>query len=197
VAHVELEGLEKEFFMSSLKQNNSFKKAYEVQRKTSGGQSFNKTLKGQSKLNVLYFVHSGRGTGTNTKITSADQLDKLQQGYFGSGFKAVTKKAVNTAMGKEGLILIGIKDRELEDLVEGTATLNHEEHHAESTLEGNEQEDKNEKDHESYYGEYRWDSPSNEKVKNDRKYQNTKANQQLNEIIKMWNKDIKDKKKND
>ena len=67
--------------------------------------------------------------------------------------------------------------------------MNHEEFHAESILDGNESEDKNEKDHEKYYGEYRSDSPNDSDVKNDPKYKNTEARKQQKEIDEIIQKE--------
>ena len=58
----------------------------------------------------------------------------------------------------------------MEKIDESTYTLNHEEFHAESTLDGNSGSEKTKEDHGKYYGEKRSDSPNDADVKTNPKY---------------------------
>lgn len=78
-----------------------------------------------------------------------------------------------------------------EESNEAAYTLNHEEFHAESALDGNEGVEKEGKDHGKYYGENKKNSPDDEEVKTDPKYANSEALKQYKEIDKIVEKNEK------
>ncbi len=183
-AHIELEGLEKVFFMKARSKN--FDKVYKIQRQTSGGQRFFSKLKSQSEYNVLYF-QSGLGEGVSTSISKIDDFKKLKKNNS-STFVGVTEEAVSLSLEKDKkLILVGVayKLTDKEELNEATYTLNHEEFHAESTIDGNKGVEKEAEDHGKYYDEKSKTSPNDKEVKSDSKYSKSKANKQYKEIDKI------------
>ena len=187
--HVELEGLEKVYFMNPTANSKGFKRAYRIQRRTSGGKRFSTKLKNQSQYNVLYFRTNSQYSGVSKVVSNIDNFNQAKKD-FPSTFKEVSEKGVSKAMeGGKKVILIGVDkgDTDKENSNTATYTLNHEEFHAESTLDGNNGKDKNSEDHEKYYGKKSYYSPDEDAVKTDPKYANSEAKKQYDEIDKLIN----------
>lgn len=194
VAHIELEGLEKVSIQKGLDKNESYNIVYSTQRETSGGKRFSSKLQNQKEVNVLYFLSNDYSSGSNTPkpLSSMEEYGELKKANK-SRYSELDDKEVETAMEGKSLMLIGIdKDALGKKIDESTYTLNHEEFHAESTLDGNSGPEKNKEDHDKYYGEKRSDSPNDSDVKTNPKYSNTIANKQYKEIDKI----LETKKKN-
>jgi hypothetical protein len=193
IAHIELEGLEKVTFQQGLLQNENYKKILNVQAQTSGGKRFRDKFVNQNEYNILYFTHDGVFDGANTSISSIEEFNSLKDNlpiFYGD----LEENLVKDALGDNKLILININDKfiEKEDLSktkEGSYTLNHEEYHAEKTIEGVVGKNKNPKDHLGYYGEYRSDSPNDSDVKNMDMYKNSEAKKQMDEIDSIIKRD--------
>lgn len=102
-------------------------------------------------------------------------------------YEGVTEEIIKKAMEGKTFILIGddkyhTYTHEKYCVKEMADTLNHEEFHAESTLEGNSGPEKNSDENEGYYGEKRDDSPKGTAVKVNSKYAKTIVKEQMYEI---------------
>ncbi|WP_068944518.1 MULTISPECIES: RHS repeat domain-containing protein [Chryseobacterium] len=82
VAHRELEGLEKVFFQNVLFKDERFQKAYQAERKTTGGKEFSKAVSSQNKINVLYTNFSStNATGIAPLIDNKKNFSEISKTF--------------------------------------------------------------------------------------------------------------------
>ena len=191
IAFIELEGLEKVFYHSSL--SSDFRTVLEVERETPVGCEFHTTLKDQDKVDVVYFgiPKDALDEGLHKEIKSADHYERVKKRYP-AAFRNVSVDKIEEHFSEnkgKTLMLIGIRKETTKfnwekdesyiakiPINEAAKTLNHEEYHGLKVLKGeNIGEDKNELDHQDYYGEWTTSSPSDEEVQNETKYKNSIA----------------------
>ncbi len=185
----ELEGLERVWFGNALPKE--FKTSYQIQRKTSDGIEFQKILKNQNKINLLYLPKGKRdfASGRTIPVSNKKEFDynigkyglKIDKGEY---FKL-------TEGDKKDLIIITVSANYFENfksvdgenlLLSNTAALNHEEvAHTQNRLLGIEKNP--EEEHSDYYGQPTGTiSPNDCEVLTNDKYKSSKARENLEEI---------------
>ncbi len=200
-SHFELEGLEAIYFNKEAQNNKNFKDSYTIQRQTTGGKQVMDKFKNQTNYNLIYFASSKLlENGSIVPIKNMEQFQyykdrvaKFKLLVSGDTYKEISEN------GKKGVIFLffnttNYNKSNLVKLLNSTATLNHEEvAHLLDILDGN-LKDASE-DHEVYFGVYSYDSPSTEDVLDPNgKYKNSKARQQLDEILNILKENIERQK---
>ncbi len=186
VSNIDWWGLQAVYFQKGLKNNKSFNKVYNAQRKTTLGKKFSKMLASQNKFNVFYFTYDYSDAYTDGTVIHVKNIDEFKDLYKGETMKINVKDVEKAfADGKE-ILLIGINHtRDNEDAVYSSAKiLNHEEgSHGIDDLNGN-INDAN-KDHNIYYGTNdctNGRSPNDVDVENNPKYENSPAKRNWDEL---------------
>jgi len=188
IAHREFEGLEKVSIQQTLGNNYNFYRAYNLQRQTTGGQGVSKVISGQNNVNVFYYAFSNHQNEAQTFMIS--DIKELQIMKLDDvSLKSLSDKELEQAMADKKLLLVGVNTDILnaEDQGEnGASALNHEElSHGKGFVSNRRQSTAQE--HKNYYGGnwFSYYSPSNADVKNNPRFSNGTARQQLMQIGQM------------
>ena len=193
IANIDLWGLQKVFFAKALQHNQTFRTAYDINRETSIGKAFDKTLKGQNKFDVMYTVnktilglHEDLNKDNYKERLKGDlgaYLNNNEEGEIENYFKSNDEKS---------LMIIGVFYDDCKDDCSGegigktASTLNHEEYHGLQSL--NNKSTSNSQEHFTYFGVKTEDTPSDAEVMNNKIYNNTTANEQLRQILSIAKK---------
>jgi len=193
IRHIDLWGLQKAILDIRAKNNPQFNRAYEINRKTSGGKAFTKALKGQDKINVVYALLQGNSTDTRgfaKLINSFSDFKTIRSQQHNIYYATEDNWEEYESYFEEGqsILLIGIAvdddcsdNCSTEELGDIAHTINHEEvAHGINTLEGNDKDFKEE--HGVYNGQKTHHSPSKQDIRTKSKYKNTQARKQQKEI---------------
>src|SRR5690606_22113830 len=112
--------------------NSTFMTSYEVNRQTSGGQKFEKTLKGQSKIDVFYTTKNRGSEGLTAGPFNSFNEFKKESGEFDlkAAAEGVLDEIENAFEPGKQLLIIGVQCEDNcspEEVEETSFSLNHEE----------------------------------------------------------------------
>ena len=194
VANIDLHGLQKVRYDKNALGNSTFQSARAINLQTTGGQRFNKTLKSQNKIDVVYAIipkfYDGETAGP---FSSFDDFKKAREKK--PGLKAATSENWKEyesyfESNKQVLVISTYCDDTCDnsDIKSAATNLNHEEvAHGINRLNGVEKSVSQE--HLDFNGEAGQFSPSDEEISSNPKYRNTKAKKQIDEINEIMGDD--------
>ncbi len=191
IRFIDLHGLQKALYDRNAVNNKSFVSAQAINEQTSGGKRFAKTLRGQTKIDVVYAIAQRGASGStagpykNFEEFTEDRGNKYTLYYATEDnwrdYEAYFEE------GKELMIITVtcVDDCGNDDVIrEAAHTLNHEEvAHGLNGLLGIEESQDDE--HKAYNGVKSRTSPNTEDIKNNSKYKDSEAKKQLDEIDKI------------
>jgi hypothetical protein len=194
IKHIDLWGLQKTILDAKALHHKTFGDAYAINRQTSGGREFRKTLASQSKIDVVYAILSQGYSGvTSGPFKSYEEFVQARSKSYGLYYATdeTFQEYEKYFEGGREIMIIGVNCEDScmnEEIRETAFTLNHEEvSHGINRLKGVEKTMNEE--HRDYQNDSSSSSPETSEIESNKKYSKSNAKRQLGEIDKIMGRD--------